>query len=95
MKKKILLSMAICMTASGMVACARPKGDLTYGTLIPQTIFSLVELTSDELYNRLIEREETILLAIYQGEFSEDCLCWATFENVIANYMNNSHLINI
>lgn len=93
MKKKILLSMAICMTASGMVACARPKGDLTYGTLIPQTIFSLVELTSDELFNRLIEREETILLAIYQGEFSEDCLCWATFENVIANYMNNYHEI--
>ena len=62
MKKKILISMTICMTASGMVACSRPKGDLTYGTLVPHTIFSLVELTSDELYNRLFEKKRLFFL---------------------------------
>lgn len=91
MKKKLLLNVALCLTAGSMTGCTSTKADLTYGTYLSHTIFSLIELTNDQLFNRLFEKEETILLAVYQGEFSEDCLCWTTFENVIANYINNYH----
>ncbi|NLB48895.1 MAG: hypothetical protein GX813_03555 [Erysipelotrichia bacterium] len=91
MKKKLLFNIALFLFSFCQVGCASAKANLTYGTYVPHTVFSLKELTNDELYNRLFEKEETLLLAVYQDDYSKSCLCWTTFENVVTNYINNYH----
>lgn len=91
MKNKYLLPLVVYLSCCCLAGCSQEKINLTYGTLINHTTFSLTELNNEELYNRLYEKEETLLLAVYQGAYSEDCLCWSTFETAIANYINNYH----
>ena len=90
MKKVSLLLIGIPLLLTSLIACEKQKKSLTYGTYLTQTIFSLEELSSAELINKA-NTKETFLLAVYQGEYSETCNCWLTFETVIANYMNNYH----
>ena len=90
MKKIRYLLIGLPLLLVSLNGCANQKKILTYGTYIPQTIFSLKELSNAELVNKA-NNKETFLLAVYQGQYSENCNCWVTFENVIANYMNKYH----
>ncbi len=90
MKKKIVLSLIAPLLFVSLISCNndKEKVHLTYGTEMQETLFTMKELTNDELLNKAKDEKEVFLLAVYQGEYSEDCMCWATFENVIVNYMN-------
>ena len=87
MKKKLLVLSLLPIAFSSLIGCSTKKGVLTFGTYIIQTINSLDVLSNEELLNKTNDNE-TFLLAVYQGEYSEDCLCWTTFQNIIASYMN-------
>ena len=63
---------------------------LTYGTEIEQKVASLKELSNDQLFDKTFNEGEVFLLATYQGSYSEDCLCWSSFKEVVATYMNNN-----
>lgn len=65
------------------------KINLTYGTEMNVTFNDLKELNNTELLIKTRDEKEVFLLAVYQGEYSADCLCWATFKDVIINYMNH------
>ena len=67
------------------------KARLTYGNYASQSIDSLTELNTDDLYNRLYNENETLILATYGDLYSDDCLCWTTFQNVIVNFINKYH----
>ena len=71
-------------------SCTKEHVVLTYGTFIESSLQTLKEIDSDELDNRL-NKGETLLIAVYQGEYSKDCACWSTFQNVIVNYINKYH----
>ena len=90
MNKKILLIPIIALPLF-LSSCSEKKVTLTFGTYINQEVSSLKELSTSELYDHLYNNNETILLAVYQGEYSNDCLCWSTFQNIIVTYMNKYH----
>lgn len=90
MNKKILLIPVIALPLF-LSSCSDKKVTLTFGTYINQEITSLKELSTSELYDHLYNNNETILLAVYQGEYSNDCLCWPTFQNILVTYMNKYH----
>lgn len=94
MKKKALLIslLPILLLASCKWDYHDVYAPLTYGTQIEVTVDTLPELTSDELYAK-VEKNECFILAVHQGEYSADCLCWSTFKTVITNFMNSSHEI--
>ena len=91
MKKKSLLIIPILFASFSMTSCQKEKMNLTFGTYIAQTLFTLKELNSNELEDKLFNQKENLLLAVYQDEYSQDCLCWDTFENVIVNFINQYH----
>lgn len=92
MKKKALLLLPLLVSPLLLNSCNKVTTvQLTYGTYIGQDINSLTEIDNADLYNRLANSNETLILATYQGQYSEDCLCWSTFQNVIANYVNKYH----
>lgn len=87
MKKKLLVLSLIPIAFSSLIGCSSKKDVLTFGTYINQAITSLDVLSNEELLTKA-NNNETFLLAVYQGSYSEDCLCWSTFQNIIASYMN-------
>ena len=89
MKKIVLLLPLLILPL--LTSCKKEKATLTYGTYIQNTIYSIKELTSAELLTKAKDDQEVFLLAVYQDEYSEECLCWQTFENIIATYMNHHH----
>ena len=92
MKRKALFLLPLLVLPLFLSYCNKKETvQLTYGTYIGQDINSLNEIDNTELYDRLINSKETLILATYQGQYSEDCLCWNTFQNVIANYVNKYH----
>ena len=91
MNKRRVVLLPLLTLCFSLSSCKSDKVQLTYGTYINQTIFSLQELTHQELYDRLYNENETLIVAAYQGEYSQDCTCWATFENIVAKYMNTYH----
>ena len=79
------------MSFALLVGCGRARSNyLTYGTLANQDLNTLVELDTADLYEKAI-KGETFLLAAYQGEASNECTCWSSFQNIIVNYMNTYH----
>lgn len=92
MKNKVLVSLIIPLLSCSLIGCSKQEEKylLTYGTEIQQNIATLKELNNDELYDKTFNEKEVFLLAVYQGGYSEDCLCWSTYQNVLANYMNNN-----
>ena len=89
MKKRVLLLATLPLLFSSLSGCTSSESNrVTYGTLISQDINSLVTLSTADLYNKAMNEEETFLLAVYQGLYSDDCLCWNTFQSTIASYMN-------
>ena len=90
MKKYVLL--LPIMLFPFLASCNKDsqKESLTYGTYITSSVNSLTELSNEELLTK-VRKEEVFLLAVYQGDYSLDCLCWATFQNVISNYINTYH----
>ena len=92
MKKKVLLSVIVPLLMASMVGCSKEeekeKPHLTYGSEMQVDVSSLKELSNDELLVKTRDEKEVFLLAVYQGEYSKDCLCWATFKNVIVYYSN-------
>ena len=92
MKKRHVLLPLIPLAVSLLTGCDEKHFyPLTYGTYINQSFDTLVELSNDDLYAKMYEAKETFILAIHQGAYSEDCLCWTTFKNVIISYMNKYH----
>ena len=102
MNKKFLFPLLAPLLFTSLLGCskkdshnddAKDMARLTYGTEIQQDLNSLKELNNQELYDKAFNEQEVFLLAVYQGGYSEDCLCWSTFQNVIVNYMNKWHEI--
>ena len=91
MKKKLLTLLPLLLVPFTINACNSNKTSLTYGTYIESDPSSLKELSCTELKNKATEDKEVFLLAVYQDKYSDDCLCWNTFKNVIANYTNTYH----
>ena len=90
MKKKIACLLSLLLLPI-LTSCEEDKVALTYGTYLKSTVYSIQEITTSQLFTKAKDEKEVFLLAVYQGEYSQDCLCWATFENVIAKYMNKYH----
>ena len=88
MKKKIITLLPLLLTPLLLNGCEKDKVTLTYGTFINQDIYSLKEITTSELLSKAQDDKEVFLLAAYQGSYSETCLCWNTFLNVVAKYSN-------
>ena len=93
MKKRslILLPLLACPMILSSCSLKGEKVKLTYGNYITQDIASLTELSTDDLYNKLYNENEVMILATYGDIYSEDCLCWTTFQNVIVNFINKFH----
>lgn len=93
MKKRSLFYIALFVSPILLSSCnsSKEKVKLTYGNYATQTISSLTELGTEDLYNRLLVEEEVLILATYNDSSSEDCLCWSTFQNVIVNFINKYH----
>ena len=91
MKKKFLVLLGIPLLFYSLTSCSDTNGTLTYGTYLEQDLNSLKTLNNDELVNKTKNDKETFLLATYQSSYSEDCLCWSTFLNVIVKYSNEYH----
>ena len=90
MKKKIVCLLPLICTPFLLSSCQKEHVDLTYGTYIESTLQTLKEIDSDDLDNRLT-KGETLLLAVYQGEYSKECTCLDTFKNVLVNFINTYH----
>lgn len=93
MKNKALLLIITSILFASLTACKKEvnKIHLTYGTEMQVNLSNLKELSNDELLVKVRDEKEVFLLATYQGDYSEDCLCWATFKDVLVNYMNYSN----
>ena len=92
MKNKILLIPLLSLGFSLLAGCSVSNANLlTYGTYANQSLDSLDEISSYELYEKAFNENETFLLAAYQGNNSATCTCWQTFENILADYMNKYH----
>ena len=91
MKYKTLLLISASLLLTSLTACNKDvnKVRLTYGTEMNVNLSNLKELSNDELLVKARDEKEVFLLATYQGEYSTDCLCWATFKDVLINYMNH------
>ena len=89
MKHTKLLLLPALMVSLSLSSCGQQEGDtdkrpiMTYGSYIEYKPNTLKVLSNDELYNRLYNENEVMLLAVYQGDYSEDCACWTTFKNII------------
>ena len=90
MKNKFLLVPIISLAFGVLTGCTNKKAILTFGTYIEQSLESLKPIDTFDMFNKAYS-EETYILATYQGKYSEDCLCWSTFQNVLVNYMNKYH----
>ena len=83
-----LISISLLASCNNSVSQEK-KVSLTYGTNITlDTVSDLKELTNDELLVKTRDEEEVFLLAVYQGDYSKECLCWSTFKEVVRKYMN-------
>ena len=91
MKKKILSLLPLLLVPFTLTGCEQDKAALTYGTLIKNDIYSLKEITTNELVTKSKDDQEVFLLAVYQGQYSETCLCWNTYLNILATYTNTYH----
>ena len=91
MKKKLALLLVSPLLFTSLTACQVEKSVLTYGTYLETNINQLEKISNFDLYWRAETFKETFILATYQSEYSEDCLCWSTFQNVITNYINTYH----
>ena len=91
MKKKLLTLLPLLLVPFTLTGCEQDKVALTYGTLIKNDIYSLTEITTSQLLTKAKDDQEVFLLAVYQGKYSETCLCWNTYLNVLAEYVNTNH----
>ena len=91
MMKKSLCLLTVILTLPFLSSCQKEKVIekvyLTYGTCIETRISDLPELDNDTLLEKT-RSDEVFLLAVNQGQYSENCLCWSTFLNVIEKYVN-------
>ena len=90
MKNKILFVPLVALAFGVLTGCTIKKATLTFGTYIEQSLDTLKPIDTSDLFSKA-NSEETYILATYQGQYSEECLCWSTFKNVIVNYMNKYH----
>ena len=90
MKNKLILVPIVSLAFVALTGCAHKKVNLTFGTYIEQSLVSLKPIETSEMFDKAYS-EETYILATYQARYSNECLCWTTFQNVIVNYMNKYH----
>ena len=90
MKNKLILVPVISLAFVVLTGCTSKKATLTFGTYIEQSLTSLEPTDTSTLLNKAYSNE-VYILATYQGKYSEECLCWSTFQNVLVNYTNKYH----
>ena len=91
MKNKLLFVPLVSLTFVALAGCSNKRVNLTYGTYLSQSVDSLKAIGDMDIFFRTEYYNETFIVATYQSDYSEDCLCWSTFQQVIVNYMNKYH----
>ena len=90
MKNKLILVPVISLAFAVLTGCTQERVNLAFGTYIEQSLETLETMDTSSMLNKVYS-EEAYILATYQGKYSNECLCWSTFQNVIVNYMNTYH----
>ena len=90
MKNRFLLVPIVSLAFVVLTGCTSKKATLTFGTYIEQSLTSLEPMDASTMLNKAYSNE-VYILATYQGKYSEECLCWSTFQNVLVNYTNKYH----
>ena len=90
MKNKLILVPIVSLAFVVLTGCTNKKATLTFGTYVEQSLESLEPIDSSTLLHKAYS-DEVYILATYQGKYSEECLCWSTFQNIIVNYTNKYH----
>lgn len=86
-KKLFLILPILAIATLGATGCNRKKKTvniprITYGTYIDQTAR---EINYDELYEKAVVNEETMLLAVYKD--NDNCSCWKDFHVILDKYV--------
>lgn len=63
------------------------KSRLTFGSKMQEgNKDAIKELSNSELLVKTRDEQEVFLLAVYQDQYSEECLCWNTYKEVLKTY---------
>ena len=91
MKKLLLLPLLVLPLLTGCDGNKEvEKYHLTFGSKMQLgNEDAIKELSSSELLAKTRDEKEVFLLAVYQGEYSETCLCWNTYQEALKNYCFN------
>lgn len=91
MNRNIKLLLLSPLLFTSLTSCHAGKYHLTMGTYLEYAINTLDVINVDGLEELRSKSNNVYLLATYQKDYSEDCLCWTTFQNVLVNYINTYH----
>ena len=88
MKKILLLPLLVLPLLTGCDGNKEvEKCRLTFGSKMQEgNKDAIKELSNSELLVKTRDQQEVFLLAVYQDQYSEDCLCWKTFKDVLKTY---------
>lgn len=88
MKKLLLLPLLVLPLLTGCDGNKEvEKCRLTFGSKMQEgNKDAIKELSNSELLVKTRDQQEVFLLAVYQDQYSEECLCWKTFKDVLKTY---------
>lgn len=88
MKKLMLLPLLVLPLLTGCDGNKEvEKCRLTFGSKMQEgNKDAIKELSNSELIVKTRDQQEVFLLAVYQDQYSEDCLCWKTYKEVLKTY---------
>lgn len=88
MKKLMLLPLLVLPLLTGCDGNKEvEKCRLTFGSKMQEgNKDAIKELSNSELLVKTRDQQEVFLLAVYQDQYSEECLCWKTFKDVLKTY---------
>ena len=88
MKKLLLLPLLVLPLLTGCDGNkVEEKCRLTFGSKMQEgNEDAIKELSNSELLVKTRDQQEVFLLAVYQDRYSEDCLCWKTYKEVLKTY---------
>lgn len=88
MKKLLLLPLLVLPLLTGCDGNKEvEKARLTFGSKMQEgNEDAIKELSNSELLVKTRDEKEVFLLAVYQDRYSEECLCWKTYKEVLKTY---------
>lgn len=88
MKKLLLLPLLVLPLLTGCDGNkVEVKSRLTFGSKMQEgNKDAIKELSNSELLVKTRDEQEVFLLAVYQDQYSEDCLCWKTYKEILKTY---------